>query len=198
MFIPFSIMKLIISNINKINYECQSISEYINRLTSDDLYRYNNISNPLRKRQFLIGRMLIYENYGYNFFINKNGKLCTEDKYISLSHSENLVILAISKEKIGVDVENITKKRDFENIGRFLNFCNDFENDIEFYSQFTAYEADYKAEIDNQTIFHSYYIIDNFLICISQPNENVDIKIYDSIPFEEKREIVLKTFNTKK
>lgn len=187
-------MKLIISNINKINDECQSISEYINRLTPADLSRYNNINKPIRKIQFLIGRMLIYENYGYNFFINEKGKICTENKYISLSHSENLVILAISKRKIGVDIENITKQRDFENIGKFLNFSDEFENNIEFYSQFTAYEADYKSEINNQDVFHTYYMMDNFLICISHPNKNMDIKIYNSIPFAEKREIVLKTF----
>ena len=188
-------MKLIISNISKINCECQSINEYVNRLAPDDLSRYNSINNNLKKMQFLIGRMLVYENYGYNFFINKNGKLCTEDKYISLSHSEDLVILAISNNEIGVDIENITKKRDFKNIGKFLNFNGYFKNNIDFYSKFTAYEADYKANTKAQTMYHTYYMINNFLICISHLNNKTKIRTYNSIPFIKQSEVLLTSFN---
>ncbi len=184
-------MKLIISNINKVSDDCQSIRDYVDKLRVDDRIKYNNISHPLKKRQFLIGRMLVYEYYGYDFTINENGKLCTKGVYVSLAHSDNWVILGLSDTQIGVDIENFLKQRQFVDMERFLGFLPCHNNPISFYRQFTAFEADYKLDAGKSDSFHTYYKIKTHLICVSCKQENMSIEIYQAIPFKSSHPIAL-------
>ena len=65
------------------------------------LKKYPNLAN---QNSFKLSRYL-------KFRAKKRGKIC-------LSHKENIAVLAISKEKVGVDVEEL-KERNFDGVVKF-------------------------------------------------------------------------------
>ena len=99
------------------------------------LKKYPNLANL---NPFKLSRCL-------KFKAKKRGKIC-------LSHKENIAVLAISKEKVGVDVEEL-KQRNFDGA---IKFCfNKKESEIyanakdkmqKFYEIYTAKEAVIKAK----------------------------------------------------
>jgi len=184
-------MKIFIADINEISKNRLMLDDYIKRLTPSDLKRYNDINAKARKLQFLVGRMLIYENLGYDFKINKSGKIISKKSYLSLAHSQDKVVLALSKNKVGIDVEYISKTRQTKDIAKYLGFT-DCQDNLDFYKQFTAYEADYKSSLKTQNITHNWFILNDYLICVSSFG-NSKISTYQTIPFLKREEITLKT-----
>lgn len=71
-----------------------------------------NFNNEKRKKEYLVSRLLLkdiapktkitYNEYGAPKL--ENGK------HISISHSKNLVAIIFSKQKVGLDIEKISKK----------------------------------------------------------------------------------------
>ena len=130
------------------------------------LKKYPNLANS---NSFKLSRCL-------KFKAKKQGKIC-------LSHKENIAVLAISKEKIGVDVEEL-KQRNFDGV---IKFCfNKKESEIyanakdkmqKFYEIYTAKEAVIKAKnltfsdlagVGFDQMQRRYIIINNlFIICLA-------------------------------
>lgn len=82
-------------------------------------------------------KITVYRLNGKPFLENFNG-------HISVSHSGDYVVCAISKEKVGIDLEKITSL-DFKKISnRFFPFA--IEDSISFYKHWCAAEAWAKAE----------------------------------------------------
>lgn len=176
-------MKIFIADINEISKNRLMLDDYIKRLTSSDLTRYNTIKAKERKLQFLVGRMLIYENLGYDFSINESGKIISKKSYLSLAHSHHKVVLALSEREVGIDVEYISKTRQTKDIANFLEF-KDCQDNLDFYKNFTAYEADYKSSLKTQNIAHNWFILNDYLICASSDGTDSQIDLYESTPFE--------------
>ena len=173
-------MKYLIKNINDVNDA--DINNFV--LNSNDKLKYNKILNKKRKKQFIIGRMLLSEllitEYNKKYIdipiiFNKNGKpyLKNNNIYFNISHSNDYVICAISDKNIGVDIEKIksvnknsvkfyAKEKEVEYI------CN---NDIDFNRRaiciYSLKEAYYKMNgFDIKNMFKEEYIItQNNIIC---------------------------------
>ena len=102
--------------------------------------------NLLNSSRFLASRVLKF--YALNEFLSQNLKDKAKSVYFCLSHSKNVVALALAPFKIGFDIETIKQR----NVNACLDFCfNDSEkarvfarsgeNLDEFYRIFTAKEA---------------------------------------------------------
>jgi len=102
-------------------------------LSRKDRRKLKKYPNLVNSNSFKLSRYL-------KFKAKKRGKIC-------LSHKENIAVLAISKEKVGVDVEEL-KERNFDGV---IKFCfNKKESEIyastkdkmqKFYEIYTAKET---------------------------------------------------------
>ena len=98
-----------------VGFEAEKFSpKMLSRKERRRLNRYPNLANS---NSFKLSRYL-------KFKAKKRGKIC-------LSHKENIAVLAISKEKVGVDVEEL-KQRNFDGV---IKFCFN-KNESEIYANF--------------------------------------------------------------
>ena len=138
-------------------------------LDRKDRRRLKKYPNLAKLNSFKLSRCL-------KFKAKKRGKIC-------LSHKENIAVLAISKEKVGVDVEEL-KQRNFDGV---IKFCfNKKESEIyanakdkmqKFYEIYTAKEAVIKAKnlafsdlgsVSFDEMRTKHIIINNlFIICLA-------------------------------
>ena len=152
-----------------IGFEAEKFSpKMLDRKDRMKLKKYPNLAN---QNSFKLSRCL-------KFRAKKRGKIC-------FSHKENIAVLAISKEKVGVDVEEL-KERNFDGV---IKFCfNKKESEIyananakdkmqKFYEIYTAKEAVIKAKnlafsdlasAKFDEMERRYLIINNlFIICLA-------------------------------
>ena len=173
-------MQIFISDLSKISKKSIFMKKYSACLTTKDKFRFDGITHLERRLQFLMGRLMIYRFLGRRFKVEKSGKLTHKNCFLSLSHSQNLVVLALSQNPIGIDTENTHKKRNFKSICRFLKWkdCTDLN---EFYKLFTQYEADYKLGSQNQKIHHTFLLWKEFIICVATPIKE-PIEVFEYFP----------------
>lgn len=96
------------TSIHILEYQEFNPSEYLDKLTSLELERYHDFSNIKRKREFVATRLLRHETLGFeHIHYDPNGAPFIQDEgYISISHSGNMVGLAINKlHSVGLDLE---------------------------------------------------------------------------------------------
>ena len=163
-------MKIYITNLTRLIKH--DFTDIISKLAQNDLRRLSLITNPHRRLQFLVGRMMIFKYFGHDFIIHKNGKPVSkkENCYLSLSHSHQYVVLAVAGQPIGVDIEKISTNRPFQAIAKRLNFKENLSCD-EFYQSFTAYEADFKLGSKFKAPYHQFTRYNDFMLCISSINK---------------------------
>ena len=170
-------MKVFITDLKKIINRQAFISAHLSDIMPADYQRSQNIKDENRLLQFLAGRILILENFGTDFETQSNGKIISNKGYLSLAHSNNFVVLATDDEPIGVDIERIDNKRNFQKIALRMKFgkCNTVED---FYKKWTAYEADFKLNPNNKKTSHRFFVHDGFMICISSlRKKEINIKL---------------------
>lgn len=103
-------------------------NDLIKILSDEEIVRFKSIKNEKTKNQFLLGRALLRVNLAkeinikpnlIKFVRTPNGKLELGDKslniHFNISHSQDIVVIAISENNVGIDAEFI-KKRDFINV----------------------------------------------------------------------------------
>jgi len=98
-------------------------SEAVEELYPKDRQIYANVCNEqLKKHRYSTWKLLEFalkKIYGYNIkemsFFQESGKWLCKECYFSLSHSEKLVAVAISKVSCGVDLENKLVSTDLAN-----------------------------------------------------------------------------------
>jgi len=169
-------MQIFITDLKKIINRRDFVCKQLPKLSDVDLERFKNIKDELRALQFLVGRALILEHFGSDFETLKSGKVISKGGYLSLAHSGNFVVLATDDEPIGVDIEKINQKRDFQKIAARMKLgaCKD---EKEFCKKWTAYEADFKLGLEHKNPSHQFIEHDGFMICIaslhSKPNLTV-------------------------
>jgi len=138
-------------------------------LDKKDRRRLKKYPNLIKQNSFKISRYL-------KFKAKMRGRIC-------LSHKENIAVLAISKEKIGVDVEEL-KERNFDVIASFCFtkdeskiLANAKDKTQKFYEIYTAKEAILKLKnllfsdlgtTSYDEMAKKYLIINNsFIICLA-------------------------------
>lgn len=141
--------------------------DMICNLSPNDLVRYKSFVCPKRAKQFLVAHSI------------KN-KIARNFRYISIAHKDDFVIVAASNSPIGVDIENMTRKRDFGTISKFMNFQN-INNADDFYRAFTLYEAQYKSA-NNTELTPYFYRLKNYMICIVSNDTEIKWENPELIP----------------
>ena len=82
-----------------------------------------------------------YQTENREILNNKRPELKSREKYFSISHSGQYIVIAFSDSQCGIDIEQI-KQRDYKKISKRMKF-----NSVtlkEFYQNWTEYEAKYK------------------------------------------------------
>lgn len=112
-------------------------------------FRHKDFSNAKKKKEhcfsYLMADRILKEVYGIENrdieFINGKPYLQSREKYFSISHSREYILIGFSDNECGVDIEQI-RERDYVSIAERMNF--NASNLEEFYSEWTRYEAEYK------------------------------------------------------
>lgn len=168
-------MKVFITDLTRIIKN--DFSDIVSKLSEQDTERLEHIANHTKRLQFLTGRALIFEHFGNDFIVNSQGKpVCTQsNRYLSLAHSHQYVVLAVSDQPVGVDIEKISDERNISAISKRLKFENISTLD-DFYRAFTAYEANFKLHGTSSALYHQFLKWHDFMICISlETEEKVEI-----------------------
>lgn len=96
------------STIHLLKYDEFDPTEYFEKLTSLEIERFYSFKNIKRKREFVATRILRHNNLGFeHIHYNSNGApYINNEGFISISHSANMVGLAINKvHSVGLDLE---------------------------------------------------------------------------------------------
>lgn len=92
-------------------------------LTPVEFSYYQRITSEKRRREWLTSRVMVRREVGENvstIYHDRRPCLVGSDEHISISHSDDLVVLMIANVPCGVDIENAT--RDFSRVSkRFLS-----------------------------------------------------------------------------
>lgn len=166
------------------------IDRWSSILNPEDTHRYNITKNKKSRKQFLLGRILLFHSASalghagaFTEYSNPSFHEVVFDKtcyYKSVSHSEDCAIVFLStiRGKLGIDIETI-KERDFCGIANAY-FCPKERDQLQeydfnpehFYRLWTAKEAYIKAEsakmlvalqLDFSNILTAHPLKDNIL-----------------------------------
>jgi phosphopantetheinyl transferase len=169
-------MKVYIANIEQISKK----SDLSTRLSESELIQYNKFSNQKRKLQFLIGHAIVKDVCGENVKTDNTGAPFLKKGGVSISHKDNWVFVAISDKQVGIDIENMNKKRDFKQISRFLGLPVP-DNKIDFYKNFTLTEALFKYRNNDTIPYKFFYKLNDYMICLvcMEPKENIEFTYWN-------------------
>ena len=140
--------------------------------------------SPLTKREKeqLLGRKIVLEVaksvYGVEDEIVYEGKrphFKNNGIYFSISHSENLIVVAFDEEPVGIDVEFV-KSRNFKKLAKRYNIK--IETPTDFYKWWTAYEAKYKNA--SGKIVKTFELLPEYICSISTEKAlaSFDVKLF--------------------
>ena len=116
-------------------------------------YQKKDISVDEKRRIHCLSYLLV-DKFLKEYYGIENTRLVFDDgkpmlldggKYFSISHSEDLIVIAFSDSNCGVDIEKI-KLREFVSIAERMGF--EANTLGEFYEEWTKYEATYKLGKD--------------------------------------------------
>lgn len=189
-------MQYLIKNINL--YKINNLNNFFTNINDYKKNRINKILNIKKRKQSIIGELLlkklIEENYNINYNIlefktNKNGKqfITNFNIHHNISHSNDYVITAISENKIGVDIEKI-RKTNIRTIYQFAtlnerNYILSNNENIEkrLFEIYTLKEAYFKMKGTNlNSIKNIEFTIDKSNILCS--DNKIQAKLIDILP----------------
>lgn len=163
-------MKIFFINTNKYPLENNILEQY---------------AEQNKKQQHCYGRYLVH-NVAKKVFgienseieiINKKPRFKNSKLQFSISHSENMIIVAFDENPIGTDIE-IMKERNFRDLFARYNIKSDSKE--LFYKYWTEYEATIKLQGIPKTKIHKQ--IDNFMLSVvGDFDENYEIIDYKTI-----------------
>lgn len=139
------------------------------------------ISLTKHEKEHLLGRKIVADIsksvYGIEdeiVYYGKRPHFKKNEVYFSISHSENLVVVAFDNEPVGVDVEFV-KPRNLDKLIKRYELEGKVHNLEEFYGWWTAYEARYKNP--SGKFIKTYQILPQYVCTISTNRELKDIKL---------------------
>ncbi len=179
-----------------------SIDKIENRFRNDEIENINNID--VKKQKYWIWKLFeiaVFDSLGLsvnniNFKRMENGKIVCDSFSFSFSHSHNILLVAISSNCVGVDIELI-KDVDNKLIKKVLNlkeyeqYLLSNDKQLYFFNKWTQKEALYKSNnkslgfipIEIDTLKNSIYLksgqINKYVYCIASSLEINEIKFID-------------------
>ena len=166
-------MKIYMSNIEHIN----NLVDLEKKLSESELIQYNKFNRTLRKKQYLLGHVIVRDVCNENIKTDINGAPKLNNGFVSIAHKDNWVIAAVSDTQVGIDIENTTTKRDFIGQSELLRLPQT-ENKYDFYKEFVRYESKLKFGKIDRKCYQHFFTMNNYIICITTHN-NQDIAFFD-------------------
>lgn len=159
-------MKVFITNIESLIKRSDVVKALTEQLSVQDKKRLAQMRSPKRAAEFLAGRFLLNKCFDGQVKVLVSGKIVAKDAYLSLSHSGKYAVFAVSKNKVGIDIEKMSLNRNFEKIAlkMGLGVC---ENADAFYEKWTAFEADFKCDAQNKSLNHAFLKYEDYMICVA-------------------------------
>ena len=170
------------------DYTENDYKSFYNFLTKNDKLKVTKIIDDKKKKQVMLGRMMLKEylndiNIDYsNIKYNKYGKPYIDNIYFNISHACDYVIFGTNDKEIGVDIERIRPI----NLKIMNQFCTDNERayilssknqELAFWTIYTLKEAYFKMYgIDLSLIKNiEFKIVNNKVVCLNDQNLNIYI-----------------------
>ena len=169
-------MKLFIADLKKIIKCPEGLLAFKSELNPCDKTRFDSFSNQARALQFLASRKIIKENIRADYKTLKSGKVTLKNGFVSIAHSKNFVVVAFDTDPVGVDIEELTERKNYQKIAKRMNFDTPATSD-DFFKSWTAFEADFKRGKSKENPVHTYLNRQGFLICLaSTGSKNIEIQ----------------------
>lgn len=204
-----NIIRIIIVDISKLKDDFLNIS-YINEEDKINALKYKKI---IDQKQHIISSYL-KRKYVKDYFLDEHKKPKSNNIFFNVSHSENLVGIAIANIEVGLDIEFKNKERK----DKFINYtCSDDEikfikDESDFYKLWTSKESLLKClgigivnnikEVNalplngikkfRDDIFYSYYIdyIDYSISVTIKGDKNFELELIEEDAYGEKIPII--------
>lgn len=167
-------MKIYMSNTERIN----NIADMEQKLSASELAQYNKFNNKSRKLQYLVGHAIVKDVCGENVQTDENGAPYLSNHFVSIAHKDNFVIVAISNDNVGIDIENTDSQRDFITQSELLGLPKPHSL-CDFYKEFVRYESKLKFGDNAQKYSQYFYRFNNYLICITTADNEIQFINYD-------------------
>lgn len=159
------------------------INKILHLIDKDSLYSFvekKDFKSEERKIQHALGRFLtkiiaLKHNIETPQIYIKNNKPYFENNtlFFSITHTKNIVAVAIWKDNIGIDIE-FMKDRDFAKYFERYSITPNGNDKNSFYEFWTKYEAEIKLQEDIKS-FYTFEIIKDFM-CTICTADKFDIK----------------------
>ena len=172
-------MKLVYENIN--NYSLEEYKVFLITLKKEKQYKIANILKDDDKKRSILGEILLINllnelNIDYNSITitkNKYGKPYIKDLdlFFNISHSNDFVVCAISKNEIGIDIEKIRETKD--------SIINQFATTKE-----KQYINEFKNKFNNR-VFEIFTLKESYFKCLG-----TNLNHIKNIEFEINKNIV--------
>lgn len=193
------LVKLYIANLTNISLN-EILVKYKDYIHKDDIDNMNDFEIELKKMQSITSSILKNKYVLGPIYYSEFGKPLSNNSYFNISHSDNLVILAITEDvNIGIDIEHIRDVKD-KTILYTLNSLEldtfDYENKTKsFYTLWTKKEAiakcygigltkNIKDILTNYNNYIESFYIDDYVYSIAlECNKDTDINIISNIEF---------------
>ena len=197
-------MKVFICDISKVSSE--QLNQFASFLSETERNRLQNMISVKRQREFICGHYLLRKilSEETNKALNEieintlnSGALVLADSsfgYISLSHSHEQVAVAVASNPVGLDMEWIQSKDNYNAILEQIDAVKDagqllsqgYTMQETFFRLWTRREAYYKLSSVEQSPFDktnfSFFQQSNFMFCVACTSpEQIEWKIYKSI-----------------
>ena len=158
----------------------KNIPDLETKLSESELIRYNKFTNNTRKLQYLLSHAMVRDICGENIVLNDSGVPTIKSGFVSIAHKDKLIVVAISKKRVGIDIEDTSVIRDFMGQSELLGLPKT-KNKRVFYKNFVQYEAKFKfgGDANKANIYFKEYV--NYLIGICTPEDfdNIHFVFFD-------------------
>ncbi len=173
-------------NIN--NYSLKDYTNYYNILTDDDRIKIDKLIG-IRKKQYILSRILLRnilkDKYSINYNdilikYNKYGKPYIDNIYFNISHSHDYVIVVTFDKNIGIDIEKIrdinqTTMKVFCTDNEIQYITNNQNKKLAYWKIYTLKEAYFKmlgTDLSNMKKVE-FNILDDKITCVNNLNLKV-------------------------
>ena len=151
----------------------KNIPDLEKKLSESELLQYNRFTSKNRKLQYLLSHTIVRDVCGENIVV-KNGAPTIKSGFVSITHKDNLVAVAVSKKQVGIDIENTDVVRNFVEQSELLGLPKTKYKKT-FYKNFVDFEARFKFGDGADKASTYFYEMDNYLIgiCTKEKSQNI-------------------------
>lgn len=95
-----------------------------------------------------------------------------ESMYISVTHTDTYIAVAMSDKPLGIDIEMINERRNYRAIAKKMCWSDDLSL-TQFYKKWTEYEARFKANIGESATVRYYDIFKGAITALVSDNDEL-------------------------